>query len=118
MLRLQSVLIACLVCGEFDFSQGAPPTPETKTVFLARYGQRLQSPSTATFHYLELFQIRRRWVLPDVGYIDFGRNDYREMFVGGGYTFYDGKHVTLIEEMFFVQASGSAANQARYLMPW
>jgi hypothetical protein len=118
MFRLRSVLITCLVCGEFAFSQSPPPAPETTTVLLARHGQRLQLPSTATFHYLELFQIRRKWVFPDLGYIDFGRNDYRELFVGGGYTLYEGKHFSLIEEMFFVQASGSAANQARYVMPW
>ncbi len=118
MPQLISMLIASVALSQFALAQSSSPAPETTTIFLARQGQRLQSPSTPSFHYLEAFQIRRRWVLPDVGYIDFGRNDYREIFMGGGWTLYDQKHISLIEEMFFVQASGSGANKARYVMPW
>jgi hypothetical protein len=112
------VLFVCLVCTPPGLAQTAPPAPETTTVLLARYGQRFLAQSTATLHYLEAFQIRHKWVLPDVGYIDFGHSDYREVFMGGGYTFYDGKRISLIGEMFFVQASGTGANKARYVMPW
>jgi len=110
-----SVFIVCLVCTEVGLAQSAA---ETTTVVLAREGQRFSPQSTATLHYLEGFQIRHRWVLPDVGYIDFGHGDYREVFMGGGYTLFDGKRVSLVEEGLFVQASGSGANQARYAMPW
>ena len=100
------------------FAQNAPPPSETTTIFLARHAQTLQRQSTATMHYLELFQVRRRWVLPDIGYIDFGHNDYREMFIGGGYTLYEGKQLNFIEELFFEKAFGSRANDAKYLVPW
>lgn len=111
-------LIVWLVTSELALAQGSPPAPETTTVFLARHGQRLQLQSIATLHYLELFQIRRRWIVPDIGYIDFGHDNYREMFVGAGYTLYDGKRLSWIEEMLFAQAFGSSANDARYLLPW
>jgi hypothetical protein len=115
MRKFRLVVIVCLVCTEFGLAQSAA---ETTTIVLAREGQRFQRQSTATMHYLETFQIRHRWVLPDIGYIDFGHSDYREVFMGGGYTLYDGKHISFIQEALFVQASGSSAHQARYLMPW
>jgi hypothetical protein len=115
MGRLLLVVIVCLVCTGFGIAQSAA---ETTTIVLAREGQRLSPQSTATLHYLESFQVRHRWVLPDVGYIDFGHSDYREVFLGGGYTLYDGKHISLVEEGLFVQASGHSSNQARYVMPW
>ena len=99
-------------------AQNAPPPSETTTIFLARHAQTLQRQSTATMHYLELFQIRRRWVLPDIGYIDFGRSDYREMFIGGGYTLYEREHFNFTQELFFEKAFGSASNDAKYLVPW
>ena len=110
-------LIMCLVSAEFGFTQTAS-APETTTIVLARYGQRFGSPKTPSLHYLEGFQNRNRWVLPDVGYIDFGQSDYREVFMGGGYTLVDGKHLSLVEEGLFVQASGAAAKESRYVMPW
>jgi hypothetical protein len=108
-------VIVCLVCTEFGLAQSPA---ETTTVVLAREGQRFPPQSTSTLHYLEAFQVRHGWVLPDVGYIDFGHSDYREVFVGGGYTLYDGKHFSLVEEGLFTQASGSSAHQARYIVPW
>jgi hypothetical protein len=116
MTKLLFVLIGCFVCGQFGFSQS--PASETTTVILAREAQRFSSPANSTMHYLEGFQIRHGWVIPDVGYIDFGHSDYREVFMGRGYTLVDGQHLSLIEEGFFVQASGVAAHQARYMMPW
>jgi hypothetical protein len=115
MGRFLFAVIACLVFTEFGLAQSAA---ETTTILLAREGQRFPPRSTATLHYLEMFRIRHRWVLPDVGYIDFGHSGYREVFIGGGFTLYDGKHVSVIQEGLFVQASGSKANQARYAMPW
>jgi hypothetical protein len=115
MRRLLFLVIVCLLRIDLGLAQSAA---ETTTIVLAREGQRFQPQSTATLHYLETFQVRHRWVLPDVGYIDFGHSDYREAFMGGGYTLLDGKHISLVEEGLFVQASGSSANQERYLMPW
>ena len=116
-MKFLFALIVCLACAPLAFAQ-SPSAPETTTVVLAREAQRLSSPNSTTLHYLEGFQLRHRWVLPDVGYIDFGHSDYREVFMGGGYTLLDTKRLSLIQEGLFVQASGSAANQARYVMPW
>jgi hypothetical protein len=115
MRKLLFLVIACLVCTEFGFPQAAP---ETTMVVLAREGQRFRPQNSATLHYLEAFQVRHKWVLPDVGYIDFGHSNYREVFMGGGYVLYDGKHISVTEEGLFIQASGSSTDQARYVMPW
>ena len=67
---------------------------------------------------METFQVRGRWVFPDLGYIDFGKSDYKELFVGAGATLVSSKHLTLIEEGYFVQAVGSTSGDARYFQPW
>ena len=101
---------------ETDDSPGA--NNATTTIFIARTSQQLDSPYVRTYDYVELLQRRGRWICPDLGYIDFGRGDYREIFVGGGRSLHDSKRATLIEELYFVQASGPAAKGAKYLWPW
>ena len=90
----------------------------TTTIFVARTGMRLDEPYRGTYHYLELFQLRGKWIYPDVGYIDFATGNYRELFVGAGRTLYDGKKLMVAGELYFVQAVGPAAKSARYLWPW
>ena len=96
----------------------SPPGNPTTTIVIARAGMRLDHPHVGTYHYLEFFQSRNRWIYPDIGYVDLATNTYREVFVGGGRAFLDDKHVTLIGEFFFDQAFGPAARGASYLMPW
>jgi hypothetical protein len=50
--------------------------------------------------------------------LDFYHSNYREFFVGAGHVLYNSKHVTWVEEIYFAQATGSAARSARYLWPW
>jgi hypothetical protein len=57
-------------------------------------------------------------VLPDVGYVDFGKSDYHEVFGGGGAIVYRGKHVTWLQEILLTRAIGPNANRATYLQPW
>jgi len=96
-------------------SQPAPTPMPTTSIFLARTGQNLQAPFTGTYHLAEFLQIRGKWLLPDMGYVDFATNNYREFFGGGGWTFVNGKRATLTGEGFFVQDTGPAAHSARYL---
>ena len=104
----------------FSFSSEAQGngTNSTTSMFLARTAEQLNSPSIATFHYLQFLQIRANWIYPDIGYADYGKNNYREFFFGGGRILYNGKFVTWIEELYFVQSAGPAAHSARYLWPW
>jgi hypothetical protein len=67
---------------------------------------------------MEFFQARGDWILPDFGSLDFYHGNYREFFVGTGRTLHKSKTVTWLEELYFAQATGSAANSARYLWPW
>ncbi len=87
---------------------------DTATTLIAR----LAMTDVATQHYAQVFQTRGKLILPDVLYVDFGKNNYREMFVGGGRVWYTGKHLTLTHEDYLGQATGSAAHNALYVLPW
>jgi hypothetical protein len=102
--------VFCLGCALPGFAQGTADgtSNPTTTIVLARTGVRLDSPHVGTYHYLEVLQLRGKWVYPDIGYSDFGRNNYR----------HDSKRMTLFGVLFFDQTSGPAGRSARYLMPW
>ncbi|HZI21845.1 MAG TPA: hypothetical protein VFD76_04990 [Gemmatimonadales bacterium] len=91
---------------------------QVASLLIARSGIRTDSPHVGTYHFLELFQTRGDWVFPDLGAVDFSHDTYRELFAGAGRTLYNGKQVTWVEELYFVQATGPAARSARYLWPW
>jgi hypothetical protein len=100
-----------------DRNEDAAPAP-TISFFLARTGQSLETPHIGIIHYLEFFQIRKKWIYPDIGYVDFAHNNYREFFIGGGRTLIDNKIATWDQELFYLQATGPAARSAAYLQPW
>lgn len=115
--------LLCLSCATASFAQSAAPDEDTsatptKSFFEARTGERPNSPHIGIIHYLEFFQTRKKWIYPDIGYVDFGHGNYREFFIGGGRTLYDGKFATWDQELLYVQATGPAAMSARYLQPW
>ena len=87
---------------------------EVKNVFAERLAMR----NAATQHYAQFYQQRGNWLAPDLCYVDYGKSNYRENFFGGGKVFYRGGHLVLTHEEFFGQTSGSASNDARYLLPW
>jgi hypothetical protein len=115
--------LLCLGCAVTSFAQDPAPagyTPDapTKSFLLARTGESLTAPYIATIHYFEFFQVRKKWVYPDIGYVDFGKGNYREFFIGGGRTLYDGKFASWDQELMYDQATGPAARSARYLQPY
>ena len=128
ILFMRTAMFAALLClcgAGTSFAQDAAPNlngdtavEPTKTFFMARAGENLSGPYVGTIHYLEFFQIRKRWIYPDIGYVDFSHGNYRELFIGGGRTLYDGKFATWDQELLYVQAMGPAAASARYLQPW
>jgi hypothetical protein len=115
--------LLCLCTAVRSFAQDPAPagytadTP-TKSFLLARTGESLNGPYIGTIHYLEFFQVRKKWVYPDIGYLDFAHNYYREFFIGGGRTLYDGKIASWDQELLYDQALGPAARSARYLQPY
>ena len=84
------------------------------TVVMARVAVK----DAATYRFAEVFHEFDRWVFPDVGYVDFGSDDYREFFAGVGRTLLRSTRATIVSEMYFVQSAGEASGSARYLMPW
>jgi hypothetical protein len=113
-----------LACAPPSWSDDVPDSPSTSagnptvSLFIARAGQRIDVPHVGTFHYLQFLQMRGKWIVPDIGYIDFATANYRELFLGGGRTLVERKKLMLAEELYFVQATGPAAGSARYLWPW
>lgn len=79
-----------------------------RNTFFARTGESLASPPIGVIHYLEFLQIRNRWIYPDIGYVDFAHNNYREFFIGGGRTLIDNKLASWDQELLYLQATGSA----------
>lgn len=90
----------------------------TETSVILRTGYAFKAKSN-TYNFAEVYQTRGRWILPDVGYIDFGRSRiYREFFIGGGAILINTKHITLIQEGYFSQATGPASDGAMYFEPF
>ncbi|MEK7212137.1 MAG: hypothetical protein AAB686_00475 [Patescibacteria group bacterium] len=109
MIKKLFAAIAIIAAGSTPaFAQG------TETEVIARIGMK----EAATYHFVEVLQTRGSWVIPDIGYIDFADNDYREIFVGVAKTLVKTKRLTVVSELYFVQATGPEAKSARYVQPW
>ena len=123
---LRAMMLAALFsagCAATTFAQGAAPAGDaapapTMTFFQARTGQQLESSFANTYHFLEFFQVRNRWIYLDIGYVDFGHNNYREFFIGGGRTVIENKRASMDLEFLNVQATGPASGSAAYLQPF
>ena len=118
MWRLLLILSALASFAGNAIAQDQDSASKTATIVMARWGERAQLPAINTYHFVEVFQVRRRWVYPDIGYVDFGHNNYREVFAGGGYTFVSSKHVTAVGELLYEQALGPSTHNDRWLVPW
>ncbi len=120
---LKFAALVCLACANTGFAQDIAPgedTPAapTKTFFMARTGESVETPHIGIIHYLEFFQIRKEWIYPDIGYVDFAHGNYREFFIGGGRRLIDNGIATWDQELLYVQATGPTAGSAAYLQPW
>ena len=118
--KIPFIFLVIAVCAARGLAQEQTTTdaPKTTTIVMARWGERAESDGINNYHFTEAFQVRRGWIYPDIGYVDFGHNNYREFFVGGGDTFYKGAHFTAIGELFYEQGLGPAARSARWIVPW
>ncbi len=88
------------------------------TILVGRAAMRTDSPHASTYHLAEFMQLRGGWVYPDIGYVDFGHGNYRELWIGAGRTLVASERASFTAEMFFAQALGAAARSACYLQPW
>lgn len=65
-----------------------------------------------------LHESKNGWIFPDIGYVDFGGDTYREFFAGVGRTLHRSPKLTLVGTLYYQQAAGPASGSARYLVPW
>ncbi len=97
-----------------DSSRKDAATP-TDTTILTRTALH----KDRTYRFFEVIQTRGKWVLPDMGYIDFGEaGSYREFWAGGGAVLHSSDHFLVIFEGLVAAATGPAADGAVYLQPW
>jgi len=117
MWRVSLTLFVLAIFAGGTFAQDQDSVSKAVTVVMARAGERTDSDPISTYHFVEVFQVRGKWIYPDIGYVDFGHNNYREFFAGGGYTLYKSKRITAIGELLYGQSLGPAAHSARWQPP-
>src|SRR6267142_1349003 len=116
-MRNLTILLVCLTVAMSSQTAAAQSTNDATSILLVRTGFR--DGKAFTYKYLEGFQERGRWIYPDVGYIDFGETrQYREFFIGAGWTVFSSKHFRFIEEGMIDQTLGLASEHATYFVPW
>ena len=102
----------------FAFSAVVPGSEvawaQTEDLFLAR----VATENHATMHYAQASESHGRWIAPDVYYIDFGSNLYREVGAGGGATLFHSSRFAAQAEAYIDQALGPASRSALYLVPY
>jgi hypothetical protein len=110
--RIRILLLACLlltVAAVPARGQNAPVT-----VVLLR-----TATDRGSYHYAELIHERGRLVPFDIGYIDFDNpKQYREWWVGGGFTPISTPRVSLTAEGLLARAFGEHAGGALYFQPF
>jgi len=112
-------IVIALTCALSASAQDSPKASNPITsIFVARTGIRIDAPHVGTYHYAEFFQLHGKLLWPDVGIVDYGHDNYRELFAGAGGTIYSNKKAFVVEELYFAQATGDGAKSARYLWPW
>jgi hypothetical protein len=118
MRKIWLVLFALAMSAGRAFAQDRDSVSKTATIVMARWGERVESNAVSTYHFVEVFQVRGKWIYPDIGYVDFGHSNYREAFAGGGYNLLNGKHITGAAELLYEQAAGPSTHNDRWLVPW
>jgi hypothetical protein len=107
-----SIVAACVVVAPNTASAQGAPAVDTHVIARTATDQ-------GTYHYAQVFQQRGKWILPDVGYIDFNEFDeYREVWVGAGGVLLATTHLSVIGEGHIVKALGPSSGGALYLQPW
>ena len=105
-------IVACVVVALDTASAQEAPAVDTHVIARTATDQ-------GTYHYAQIFQQRGRWILPDVGYIDFNEFDeYREVWVGAGGVLLATTHLSVVGEGHIVKALGPSSGGALYLQPW
>jgi len=118
-----AIYLLAFLMGGLAFSNAEETAPQQSSspvqdIVILRTGEQFQAPHVITYHLVEIAQQRGKWLVPDFGAIDYGKGNFRELFIGGGPIYHYGKMVTYNQELFFAQDTGPEAHGARYLWPW
>lgn len=114
MIALRPFARAVLIGAALTLCSAATVSAQV-TIAIARIAFR----DDVTQRFAEvLHESRGGWIFPDVGYVDFGGDLYREFFAGAGRTLHRSPSLTLVGTLYYQQAAGPASGSARYLVPW
>lgn len=109
-----AALVALSLCPAAP-AAGDEGAPRVSTLVNLRTGLR----DGITYRHAQAVHGRGRWVLADVGYIDFGDSDgYSELWAGGGRVLHGSDRALLVVEGLLAQAFGSRSRHETYLQPW
>ena len=67
MRRVPLIIFVFVTCGRGAFGQDpAPAEPKSTTVVMARWVARVETGGINNYHFVEVFQVRRKWIYPDI----------------------------------------------------
>jgi hypothetical protein len=93
----------------------AQENDKVKTSTLVWWGFR----NGTNFVFMDNYRTQGRSIIPDVGWVDFGKShEYREVFAGGGYIPVNNKRFSLVTEGFFLQGTGLTRNRPNYFLAY
>jgi hypothetical protein len=103
-----AIYLLAFLMGGLAFSNAEETAPQqfsspVQDIVILRTGEQFQAPHVITYHLVEIAQQRGKWLVPDFGAIDYGKGNFRELFIGGGPIYHYGKMVTYNQELFFAQ---------------
>ncbi|HET7695453.1 MAG TPA: hypothetical protein VFK57_07075 [Vicinamibacterales bacterium] len=114
MTQPRRFIRAALACAALIVLSAAGASAQV-TITIARVAFK----DVATQRFAEvLHESRSGWIFPDIGYVDFGGDVYREFFAGAGRTLRRTPKLTLVGSLYYQQSAGPASGSARYLVPW
>lgn len=76
---------------------------QTETTVVARIGIR---HSGTTYHLGQVIQVRNDWILPDIGWQDFAKDDFGEVFIGVGRRTIKTRSFAMTNELYFMANMG------------
>jgi hypothetical protein len=114
VIRLLIILLFSLPLWAVD-STGEHPVVN---IYMLRTGEQLQNPHVVTYRFFEWTQIRGRWIVPDIGYLDTGYGKDQIWFAGGGAYILQRPHLDWYQEIYVTQEAGEQSTNKRSLWIW
>lgn len=111
------LVLLLLTSSALHAAEPADPHP-VSNVLIVRTAEQLHAPHVISYRLVEWAQVRRRWIVPDVGYYDTGYGKDQLWFVGAGAEVIHRPRFTWTQELYIAQESGPESHNGRALWIW